>query len=486
MCCGELKVQRTEAGYMNNRCDLIRLERTNMVTKMEDRIKVGLPALSKIILDNLALCDPESLPHTPEMISRIAVQFNQGALLQYQFGEIEKAEILCHGEIELFAHLSSRSEHRALCLANMVPPYINLARIYGQKGEVMDSLSIFEDVYRFGVQQQDLCIFGHYIPVTEGPAMFAAAQGYEKVMVSCGIIEEARVLQIVEDYPALLKLVETIEGLPQYQDRLFKQYLLEVRSRALLRLGQYEAALETFSECCNLMPGNTTDRIVAHTLLSQIYREWGREDAARETLNRLEGHLTAVEKFGRKLPVIRQILYRLALERYAMGDYSLALGPAEKAFKWCTELYDEPGSIKTVILLLRICGDKTRSTYSPEMQRHWYNDLEQLASTTSFRLERAFAYWELGLAALGECHDGKTREFACEFLQRSYNLYRSIPFVDSRQSCEAVKQSLDSLVQELPVRSTSGNGRVGENSSAIESTFDALMEYVPKSLAASQ
>lgn len=461
---------------------MIRLERTNMVTKMEDRIKVGLSALSKIILDNLASCDRDLLPHDADMINRMAVQFNQGALLQYQFGEIEKAEILCHREIDLFADLSSRSEHKALCLANMVPPYINLARIYGQKGEVTDSLDIFDEVYRFGVQQEDLCIFGHYIPVTEGPAMFAAAQGYEKVMVSCGIIEAARVLQTVEDYPALLKLVETIQGLPQYQDRLFQQYLLEARSRALLRIGEYEAALETFSECCNLMPGNTTDRIVAHTLLSQIYREWGREEAAHETLNKLETHLAAVEKFGRKLPVIRQILYRLALERYAMGDYQGALGPAEKAFKWCTELNDEPGSIKTAILLLRICGDKSKDTYSPERRRYWYDELEKLASTTCFKLERAFAYWELGLAALAESDDDASRESACEFLQRSYNFYRSIPFVDSRQSCEVVKKALDSLGR--PVRSTLRNGRVQADSSEIESTFDALMAYAPLSVAA--
>lgn len=475
------EAKRTKVDYMNNdRCDLIRLERTNMVTKMEDRIKVGLSALSKIIMDNLALCNPDSLAHDAAMINRMAVQFNQGSLLQYQFGEIEKAEILCHREIELFADLSSRSEHKALCLANMVPPYINLARIYGQKGEVTDSLSIFEEVYRFGVQQEDLCIFGYYIPVTEGPAMFAAAQGYEKVMVSCGIIEAARVLQTVEDYPTLLKLVVAIESLPQYQDRLFKQYLLEARSRALLRLGQYEAALETFSECCNLMPGNTTDRIVAHTLLSQIYREWGCEDPARETLNKLEGHLAAVEKFGRKLPVIRQILYRLALERYAMGDYKEAIGPAEKSFKWCTELNDEPGSIKTAILLLRLCGDKSKGSYSSEKQRHWYNELKQLAATTSFKLERAFAYWELGLAVLAESDNDDCRESACDFLQRSYNFYRSIPFVDSRQSCDSVKKALDCLAQRLPARSASGNGRAGGNNSEIESTFDALMEYEPK------
>src|SRR5258707_7708473 len=97
------------------RCDLIRLERTNMVTKMEDRIKVDLVALSKLILDKLRLCDSSSLPHTPDMLHQIAVQFNQGALLQYQYGEIERAETLCRAEIELFARLGSYSTDRALC-----------------------------------------------------------------------------------------------------------------------------------------------------------------------------------------------------------------------------------------------------------------------------------------------------------------------------------------------------------------------------------
>src|SRR5215211_3073187 len=98
------------------RCDLNRLERTNMVTKMEDRVKVDLVAFSEVILDSLQLCDSASLPHAREQLNRIAVQFNQGALLQYQYGDIERAEMLCRGSIELFAEISSYSTNRALCL----------------------------------------------------------------------------------------------------------------------------------------------------------------------------------------------------------------------------------------------------------------------------------------------------------------------------------------------------------------------------------
>jgi hypothetical protein len=240
-------------------------------------------------------------------------------------------------------------------------------------------------------------------------------------------------------------------------------------------------------DCCSLMPLNTTDRIVVHLLLSQIYREWGRDDLARETLNKLEEHLAGVEKFGRRLPILRQIAYRLALERHLMGDDAKALAPAEKAFKWCSELSDQPGSIKTAILLLRICTDGTRDTYPPAMQRYWYDELQRLASTTFFRLERACAYWELGLSAdLIESDDERGRECACEFLQNSYNLYRSLPFVDSRQSCDAVKRSLDSRVRGFPARSTLANEMAEVKSSSIDSVFDALMEYAPVSFVASQ
>lgn len=469
------------------RCDLIRMERTTMVTKMEDRVKVGLVEWSKVIQDQLKLCDPGSLPHTPEMISRIAVQFNQGALLQYQYGEIERAEILCRAEIELFTQLSSCSGDRALCLANMVPPYINLARIYGQKGEVERSLSIFEEIYRFGVQQQDLSIFDHQIPVADGPAMFVAAPGYQKVMLSCRVVETARVLQIIEDYSALLALAETNQSLPEFQDAFFRQYLLEVRSRALLYLGQYERALEALSDCCRQMPLNTTDRIVVHYLLSQIYRKWGRNQLAAETLDKLESHLAGVEKYGRKLPVLRQIAYRLALERHLLGDNARALGPAQKAFQWCSELSDQPGSIRTAILLLRICGDENGNAYSPAMQYHWYEQLRQLASTTFFRLDRACAFWELGLVA-NLIGDGNklARNSAFEFLLNSYTLYRSMPFLESRQSAEVVKQLLESQGLGFEVDAAVGNESAWENSAAIDSVFDALMEYAPKSFAARQ
>jgi tetratricopeptide (TPR) repeat protein len=458
-----------------------------MVTKLEDRVKVDLVAASKQILDYLELCDPESLADTPEMVDRIAIQFNQGALLQYQYGEIERAEILCRGEIELFAQLSSYSPNRTRCLASMIAPYMNLARIYGQKGEVRESLSIFEDIYRFGIQQQDLTIFNRRIAVSDGPAMFAVAPGCHKVMLSCRVIEAARVLQTIEDYPALLALAETNESLPEYQDRFFKQYLLEVRSRAVLHMGQYEEAIELLGECCDLMPTNTTDRLVVHLLLSQIYREWGRDDLARETLAKLDEHLAGLETYGRRLPILRQIAYRLALEYHLMGDDSKALEPAKKAFKWCSELSDQPGSIKTAMLLLRICSDKAKDAYSPAMQRQWYDELRQLAATTFFRLERACAYWELGLSAELLDSDDKTNpDSAGEFLQNSYNLYRSVPFIDSKQSCEAVKRSLDSGARRFPTQGTVGNETVVLKSSSIDAVFDALMEHVPESVVASQ
>jgi tetratricopeptide (TPR) repeat protein len=469
------------------RCDLIRLERTNMVTKMEDRVKVDLISMSKLILDEIRLCNPDSLANTPEMISQIAVQFNQGSLVQYQYGEIEKAEALCHGEIELFARLSSCSSNRALCLANMVPPYINLARIYGQKGEVRESLCIFEEIYRFSQQQQDLSIFGHRILASDGPAMFAAAPGYQKVMLSCRVVEAARVFHTLEDYPALLALVEANKDLPEFQDTFFKQYLLEIQTRALLHMGQYEMAMEALEKCSSLMPLNTTDRIVVHCLLSQIYREGKHHDLARQTLDKLEKHLGEAEKFVRKLPVLRQVAYRLALERHLLGDESKALAPAEKAFQWCNELSDQPGSIKSAILLLRISSNQVGSAYSPKSQRYWYDQLQQLASMTFFRLDRACAYWELGLSAelLGS-GDAMSLKFACELLRNSYELYRPISFVDSRQSCEAVKRSLDCRMRELAARTMHVDGMVEASHSSIDSVFDLLMEYVPKAAVASQ
>jgi tetratricopeptide (TPR) repeat protein len=413
------------------------------------------------------------------VISKLAVQFNQGALVQYQYGEIERAEIICRAEIELFARLSTSATNRALCLASMVAPYVNLARIYGQKGDVEKSLNIFENVYRLGANRQDLSIFGRQIQVVDGPNMFAASPGCQKLMLSCRVIETARVLQTIEDYPALLTLVEENEVLPEYQDTFFKQYLLEVRSRALLNTGRYEEALSTFEECCRLMSTTNTDRIVAHLFLSQLYREWGRDDLARDTLAKLEDYFSAIEHYGRKLPILRQIAYRIALERHLMGDDDKAVGPAEKAFNWCKELSDQPGCIKTAILLLRTSA-RTNGRHEP--QRRWYDELQQLASSSFFRLERACAYWELGLSTgVVESDEERMRESACEFLQLSYDLYRSVPFVDSRNSCAAVKRSLDARVTR---KFTSGAAI--ENSPEIDAVFDALMQYAPDSFAATQ
>lgn len=454
-----------------------------MVTKLEDRIKIDLVSLSKFIIHHLSPCDSASLPHDAEQLKRIAVQFNQGALLQYQYGDIERAETLCRASIELFADLSTRSEHRALCLANMIAPYINLARIYGQKGEVKESLSIFEDIYRFALQQKDLYVFGHRIKISDAPAMIAVSEPkFLKILLSCRVVEAARVLQTVEDYPRLFALVEANEDLPEYQDPFFKQYLLEVRSRALLHMGQYDMAMEALEECCRLMSATNTDRIVSHLLLSQIYREWGRDDSAAETLNKLEEHLGAVAQHIRKLPVLRQVAYRLALERHALGVNSRALESAEQAFQWCSELNDQPGKIKAAILLLRICS-RTTMTPARSAQRRWYEELQQLASTTFFRLERACAYWEVGLSTELLGHGG---EPAFDYLENSHRLYRSVPFVDSQRSCEAVRRSLYSRFGTSSVSRRRASDIAWKDNPSIDSAYDALMEYAPKSFVDNQ
>jgi hypothetical protein len=219
-------------------------------------------------------------------------------------------------------------------------------------------------------------------------------------------------------------------------------------------------------------------------LLSQIYREWERYDSAASTLNKLDEYFAALEKFGKRLPILRQLAYRIALERHELGDNALALEPAAKAFRLCSELSDQPGCIKTAILLLRICSDRTIGLESARLQRHWYEELKRVASTTCFRLERACAYWELGATAeLVEPAAENARKSACEYLQSSYDLYRSIPFVDSRQSAAAVNRSLDSAIRKLAPREFKRELAPG-NDPSIDSTFDALMEYVPESLLA--
>ena len=191
-----------------------------------------------------------------------------------------------------------------------------------------------------------------------------------------------------------------------------------------------------------------------------------------------------MEPFGKRLPVLRQIAYRLALERHALGDRSRAIAPAEKAFKWCREWNDQPGSIKSAILLLRIYGDPAFADCSVERQQHWFNELQQLADATFFRLDRACAYWELGLAVDSlNSEDGNLQGRGVEMLQKSYNLYRSIPFVESRQSCEALQRCLDEKYDGARPPHGEENEMVIENSNAsIDSVYDELMEYVTKPL----
>jgi len=68
---------------------------------------------------------------------------------------------------------------------------------------------------------------------------------------------------------------------------------------------------------------------------------------------------------------------------------------------------------------------------------------------------------------------------AREFLENSYELYRSVPFVDSRRSWKAVEQTLNLQIGRLQKRTTTA----WQNSPSIDSTYDALLEYVPHLIA---
>ena len=462
---------------VNNRCDLIRLERTNMITKMEDRLKIDLHAMSEHILDHLRFCDLSS-PSNPEMLNRVLVQFNRGALLQYQYGEIERAETICRTAVELFARLSARSTIRYLCLGNMIPPYINLARIYGQRGRIRESLNIFDDISDFGLRQRDLDIFDHRLSVDDAASIMDAFPSLCKLTLSCQIIEAARVLQLSDEHSALLALTEAAQVRPEYSEAFFQQYIHEVRSRALLGLGQYEAAMTALTEGYSQMSANSPDRITVLTLISQIYREWGQNDLAEQTLNKLEEYLLGLETLGRRSPLLRQLAYRLALERHAMGDDARAVEPAEKAFKLCSEWKDQPGSIKSCILLMRI---SSRMRYDdPECGakgRHCYDELQKLASTSYFRTECACAYWELGITPEFAPYEHQTlSDYSDECLRHSYFLYQSIPLSETMKSAESVKR----LLELRGITSSTPNMRVGEtvhlHSSSIDSVYEALMQ----------
>ena len=449
-----------------------------MVTILADHSKGDLSTLSRQIIGRLQRCDPHSLTSTPETIDRIAVQFNQGALVLYRYGDIPKAEILCHAAIELFARLSTTSSYKALCLAHMVPPYINIARLYAQKGDVEKSLNILDDMYGFCLGKNDLAISGHRISAAEVPAILLADPPCEKAILSCRVVEGVRALQIVEDYPALLTLVNSSIGRAEYADAFFRKYFLEVQSRALLSLNQFDMAISAVHKYCSEKPADVYGRMGIDALLSRVYRESDRPQQALMTLDKLEEDLSSTASLTPQLPTLRLAAYRLALERNALGDFRGALRAAKKAYEWCREWKDQSGTTKSAILLVRICSNLDASNAA--IKGHWRAQLQQLASTTFMRLDRACALWELGESTDPLNGDsGAMLKYRDECLRKSYELYCSVPSLDSRQSAEAVKRSLDSKLSNSPARNLSPGEIADAYSPTVEFLFDALMDYVP-------
>lgn len=245
------------------------------------------------------------------------------------------------------------------------------------------------------------------------------------------------------------------------------QFLLEVKCRALLGLKEYDRARLALNDCRSQMAENVLEQLATYPLLSQIYRESGDVDLATRTLAEMERYIRQAEANKKCGAHMRYMLYRLALERQLLGDLSRAHEAGRIAFDWCKEWNDQTGAIRCAMVLLR--------TYSTSLDRRGaseqiYRDLLSLADRTHFRLERAYAYWELGMHAdILFCGSRKGCVMSRELLGRSHSLFETVPLVDSLRACDVLKQMVST--------SEGYAGTASDRGTVMDSVYEKLMDY---------
>lgn len=411
----------TELSYPNPLCSLD-FEAATLLTRKEERVKGDLIVHSDQIVNSLCRIREQEWTDYGLPGMQLMTQFNLGALVLYSIGEIDAARQLCLKAIQLCLCLS---DGEPSWLVAAIQPFINLGRIAGAQGRVHEAVGMFYQIFNFVRGRSPIEHKCLSIPLNMRDLILQSDRSIVAIGVNVYISDSLRILLLNRRFEEISHFIASLTQEDYIRDQGHVAVLLEAESRALLGSGDPLSALHRLN-AMKAIVGMDPNFVAAYTLISQAYRAAGSIAHAKRIIGTLEvvyQQMCDASPSLSPLP-IRRMGYYLALECFALRDYSTAYRYCMDVLDRCLQLGDDVGTSRTLILATRICKDRgladTDSCFDGCRTK-----LLRVAEKTRYCIERALAYYELACASCAH------RALADEYIARSLTLLRSCPLAEA-------------------------------------------------------
>lgn len=397
---------------------LLELEMSRLTTRMDTKPKRNLvSACEQLQAEFARSCHKLEVQGNCSLIGC----YNLGALLQYHYGELNRAEQICHRAIEICQALACQ-DSQVRWTAQMIQPYINLGRIAAARGDSALSLRIYDNVYRLFHKDCALAIDGYLIYGGIIPDLNREDPSLAKISRNVYVLESIRALLQAYDYEGLLKFLDDLPNQASCEWISCQDHaILEGRMKALLGMSRCRDALSAGRELITRLSHDGVRCPAVYTVFAEIYRQSGHTANAGKALDMGEKGLMH-ENLRCTDPYTPMFaMYLIALERLLLQDFDRALVAARTALTRAGELCDEVGVIKALIILtdLRSHGSGLSEGDSVD----WYRQLETTCGGSFYRFEKALAYAEL---ANENCRAQTRTGPGAHYRQRAFAMFRAL------------------------------------------------------------
>jgi tetratricopeptide (TPR) repeat protein len=398
----------------------------------------------------------------------ITARFNSGALLQFQCGNLDRAESLCRRAIDI-CYLGQTSEEFVSWIQAMYWPCVNLGRVASARGDTEECLNIYQKLYAAATDGVDVDIASYRVPIQRA---FEYLQRGSTLGRTEQIFAKAPLMYAIESVRSLLGVGRPADALRFLDDKCSSQLegrdviYMELYLLCLLHLGRCQEIMSIVAsyECKDReysMVPLLLIRADAHARLGNI-KEIASSvegiDKLAQSLVKRYSERTAAAQFS---PAY--IYFRIALCMLVCGDAAAASQYAETSARLSSAIGNDSFYLKAAIIGSQVNERATELIYE---------DLESAIRAATQRFDRA-----LGYACLASIIDNRTTSLM--HLAAAHELAHSIRSIAGDRLCAVVKQ----MAQVSAGLSWTPSGNLeapGDDIDILaEASFSNLMSYRP-------
>jgi tetratricopeptide (TPR) repeat protein len=384
--------------------------------------------LEYAIPKSAAAVGSDSLPKhalSPQLINRM----NRAALSQLRYGQVTRAELLCHKMIELCKEVLHQG-HPLWWARGMIDPYINLGRLAALKGETDLALGIYKNVYRLGVEAADIQIDGYEVPVSRLLDSLRTLMQDDRESV----FDQAGTIFVAESFRALLtagRVQEAYEfalSAPRWMTGSVDDSCSLVHELCVLgalAVGAYDDAQAWLAKVqWDGRGADWTD--ITKTIMAAELSFWGGDSKKAVAQWNKSSAMLNENPANHGLDINNRLyLYiRTAFGLFANGTLDGLESLLEQILEYATTCGNEVHSLRCLMLLAQCEAMQGRK---PSLYRE---RLRSLAVKTNYRLDKAVAFFELFRTGVQcESPDATDDLLACYALAESIGSIQANAFI---------------------------------------------------------